>query len=292
MNAATQTLPEPTSSSAVTDGHDIRPCDVSPELRPNLALKAVRKALEMRQSQFAELIGSSLSLVTSIEVGRRKATPDFANTVAGKTGAMPEPIMRHEAEALDCYGRTYSIVSYRAFREARPDTLDDRDLAAVLRPLKIAIEAASDAGRLRIFTLLLKTAVRQLVQVIDGVQDAVDERLTKKAVVRRRYTYGELRKDDVLAAALGFKDSEDRGADEIAFEVNATDPESFREPWFNAWYGENEPLILEKPNDRGGGYRADFSAESRPEPLDKANETLTNPKRRLRGRSSMKKELK
>lgn len=148
--------------------------------KPNVSIKALRKALGMNQRQFAELTGFSLSHTTSVEVGCRPVTYDYALAVAVKTGVIPESIMSPSTKAKDCLGRTYSIASYKTFCKAYPEELSGSYMEKIISPIKVAIEAAADAGRLRIFTQLLNTAVNQSVQAIDGVQGALD---------KRQYTY-------------------------------------------------------------------------------------------------------
>lgn len=201
----------------------------------------------MLQPEFAALVGFSPSTVTSVETGRRRATPEFAIAIAGKTGAMPEPILNHSSVALDSHGHTYSAASYLLFREARPDRLSEEDVESLIRPIKIALLAAADAGRLRILAPMLRSSVEHLARVIDGVQIAVEARLARETAIKRKFTFAEIRKNSALAAALGIKGSEDRNGDDIACEVHATDTESVQQPWFDGWYTAATPPKQTEP---------------------------------------------
>ena len=191
----------------------------------------------MLQPEFAELIGFSASTITSVEIGRRPASRELSFAVAGKTGAMPEPILNHSEESVDSTGRCYSATSYALFLEARPNHLREEDMNSLVRPIKIALRAAADAGRLGIFAPMLRSSVEHLAGIIEGMRSAVEARLAHETVIKRKFTFAEIRKNSALAAALGLKGSEDRDGDDIACEVEATDTEKIRQPWFDGWYG-------------------------------------------------------
>lgn len=204
----------------------------------NEALIQVRRVLGLKQSEFAELVRFSPSQITSVELGRRAATPEFAWQVAVCTGVDPECLLQPGAEARDQKGRVYSLQSYEEHKRPVPDPLKESDFEALLTPIRLTFQAAAEAGRLRAFASNLKESVDRLVSLLPGVHEALQRQVERASGARGRVTIGDLKRDPALADKLwgnsAAEELEGRADDEVVFE-RKIDPERFlwRSPWYS-----------------------------------------------------------
>jgi DNA-binding XRE family transcriptional regulator len=192
---------------------------------PNHAIKYVRKAMGLRQAALGKLLGLTQSYVANIETGRFPTTMNFAVRLAGKSGADVSSIVNGVEVPLDSEGRPYTEVSYLAFKEARIETLSQDERGKSILPIEVALHAAADIGRRKVFTNILNATLGETIRAVDGLEQAIEKRLeearrlAEEKSKTRTYTYGELRENPALAQALGFVDEIERHSTDVAFEV-------------------------------------------------------------------------
>lgn len=201
---------------------------------PNHAIKCVRKAMGLRQAALGKLLGLTQSYVANIETGRFPTTMNFAIRLAGKSGADVSSIVNGVRVPLDSEGRPYTEVSYLAFQEARIETLSQEERGKSILPIEVAMHAAADIGRRKVFANILNATLGETIRAVDGLEQAIEKRLeearrlAKEKSKIRTYTYGELREDAALAKSLGFVDERECDSGEVAIEVRVSSAENFK----------------------------------------------------------------
>lgn len=206
--------------------------------RANNPVLQLRKVLGLKQVDFAALVAISPSQIASIEIGRRAITPDFAWQVAARTGVDPECLLQVGGGVRDQKGRQYSKQSYEEHLKPRSIELGSSGYDELLAPLRLTMQAAAEAGRLRDFACKLKESVERQISLLPGVQEAVQRLVERGSGARGRVTVGDLKRDPALADKLwgdsAAEELEGRADDEVVFE-RKIDPERFlwRSPWYS-----------------------------------------------------------
>jgi transcriptional regulator with XRE-family HTH domain len=211
--------------------------------RANNPVLQLRKALGLKQVEFAALVAISPSQIASVEIGRRAITPDFAWQVAARTGVDSQCLLQEAAEVRDQKGRTYSKQSYEEYLKPRPIRLESSGYDELLAPLRLTMEAAAETGRLGDFTLKLREFFERLIHILPGLQEAVERRLERQSGARFSVTAGQLRKDHSLAVML-FGEQVDRelhGLEDHEV-VYRRQSEPLAALWQCAWYRPAESL--------------------------------------------------
>ncbi len=189
----------------------------------------LEKPLCLTQAGLGKLLGLTQSYVANIETGRFPTTMTFAVKLAGKSGADVNSIVTGARIPLDTEGREYTEVSYLAFREARQEMLNQVEFGEAILPIEVALHAAADIGRRKVFTNILNATLGETIRAVEGLEQAFENRLQEArrlAEVKsktRPYTYGELRKNTALARSLGFVDIPERGSGDIALEIRVVE---------------------------------------------------------------------
>lgn len=211
--------------------------------RKNEALIQVRKALGLKQVEFAELVQFSPSQIASVELGRRAATSDFAWQVAVRTGVDPQCLLRPGVEVHDQKGRPYSRKSYEDHLKPETNRLESSEFDELLVPLKITLEAAADAGRLRTVACKIRESVQNLIVILPGLQEAVERLIESSSGSKFAVTVGQLRQDSFLAMRLCGEqaDKELQGCDDNEV-VWRRQSEPLAALWRSAWYRPAESL--------------------------------------------------
>lgn len=167
-------------------------------------LTRLRKALDLPQSKFARKLGVSPSIIKKVEAVKRPITPDLSTRIFAETGVML--VAGEEPKPLD-----YSKADHAAWKKAA--RLDQSTIRAAERVITMQIElllAASvrpgvDKGHV-VYNALLQ-AVNH-IQIEFRMEKHIDAELRdRQKTETKRYTVGELRKNDLLAAQVGFKDN-------------------------------------------------------------------------------------
>lgn len=188
----------------------------------------------LRQAALGKLLGLTQSYVANIETGRFPTTMNFAVRLAGKSGADVSSIVNGVQFPLDSEGHPYTEVSYLAFQEARIETLSQDERGKSILPIEVAMHAAADIGRRKVFANILNATLGETIRAVDGLEQAIENRLNearmqaKKKSTTRSFTYGELREDTALARSLGFVDERARDSGDAAMEVRVVSAESFK----------------------------------------------------------------
>jgi transcriptional regulator with XRE-family HTH domain len=218
---------------------------------PNHAIKCVRKAMGLRQGELGKLLGLTQGYVANIETGRFPTTMNFAVRLAGKSGVDVNSIINGVKVPLDSEGRNYTAVSYLAFQEARIETLNQDEYGKSILPIEVALHAAADIGRRKVFANLLNATLRETIRAVDGLEQAIENRLNEARMLvkekskTRSYTYGELRDDTALARSLGFVDEVERDSGDVAFEVRVVRAENFTSSKIEKHLSEGGQFLLE-----------------------------------------------
>jgi transcriptional regulator with XRE-family HTH domain len=222
---------------------------------PNHAIKCVRKAMGLRQGELGKLLGLTQSYVANMETGRFPTTMNFAVRLAGKSGVDVNSIINGVKAPLDSEGRNYTAVSYLTFQEARIETLNQDEYGKSILPIDVALHAAADIGRRKVFANLLNATLRETIRAVDGLEQAIENRLNKARRLAeeksktRSYTYGELREDTALARSLGFVDELERDSGDVAFEVRVVSAETFTSSKIEKLLSESGQFLLESCGD-------------------------------------------
>jgi transcriptional regulator with XRE-family HTH domain len=218
---------------------------------PNHAIKCVRKAMGLRQGALGKLLGLTQSYVANIETGRFPTTMNFAMRLAGKSGVDVNSIINGAQLPLDSEGRNYTAVSYLVFQEARIETLNQDEYGKSILPIEVALHAAADIGRRKVFTNLLNATLRETIRAVDGLEQAIEKslkesrRLAEEKSKTRPYTYGELRESTALARSLGFVDMPERDSGDVALEVRVVSAENFTSSKIEEHLSEGGQFLLE-----------------------------------------------
>jgi transcriptional regulator with XRE-family HTH domain len=218
---------------------------------PNYAIKRVRKAMGLRQAELGKLLGLTQSYVANMETGRFPTTMTFAVKLAGKSGVDVNSIVSRARIPLDSEGREYTEVSYLAFRDGREEMLNQHDYSKSILPIEVALHAAADIGRRKVLTNLLNATLCETIQAIDGLEQAIENRLdlerklAEEKTKTRSYTYGELRENNALARSLGFVDEVERNSGDVAFEVRVVRAENFTSSKIEKHLSEGGHVLLE-----------------------------------------------
>jgi transcriptional regulator with XRE-family HTH domain len=189
---------------------------------PNHAIKCIRKAMGFNQGELGKLLGLTQSYVANMETGRYPTPRSFAIKLAGKSGADVNSIINKNKTPLDAEGYIYTEVSYRAFKEARKEKLNQDDYSQSLLLIDEALRAAADIGKIKIFTNIINASLQETILAVDGLKQTIENkreeaiRLAEEKNKMRIYTYGELRSNTVLAQAFGFIDDPSCDSQDIA----------------------------------------------------------------------------
>lgn len=218
---------------------------------PNHAIKRVRKAMGLRQAELGKLLGLTQSYVTNLETGRFPTTMTFAVKLAGKSGVDVNSVVSGARIPLDSEGREYNELSYLAFRDGREEQLNQVEFGKSLRPIVTVLHAAADIGKRKVFTNILNASLGETIRAVEGLEQAIADRLqvarrlAEAKSQTRPYTYGELRKNNALARALGFEDIPERGPGDIALEILVMGAENFKNRGINEHLKDGKPFLLE-----------------------------------------------
>jgi transcriptional regulator with XRE-family HTH domain len=208
-----------------------------PSDRPNLALKAIRRAMSLKQGDFADLVHFSPSQIASVESGRRTASPDFAWQIAVITGAKASSIEQGD-EALDWRGQTYSANSYQDFQHRPGINISNDSIEQLLTPLKTVLQAAASAGCLKECTLKIKKELEFLIAILPGLQAAVNQKLRPASGTKTQLTVADIKRDSELAGKLGIAKDADilfSHDDRVIFFMKEPSQD---ELWRSRWYQE------------------------------------------------------
>ena len=201
-------------------------------------LTRLRKALDLPQSEFARKLGVSASIIKKVESVKRPIIPDLSTRIFAETGVMWVP--GKKAKPLN-----YSKADHAAWKQAA--RLDQSTIKAAERVITLQIE------------LLLAASVRPgvdkghvvynaLLQAVNHIKDEfrmekhIDAELRDRQKTETRlYAVGELRKNDLLAAQVGFKDDPKLTDDERIPLTKSTGWLPAKEI-FNIWWQHREFL--------------------------------------------------
>lgn len=209
--------------------------------KPNEALKALRRAMSIKQSDFAALVNFSPSQIASVESGRRTASPEFAWQIAAITGVSAKSIEEGSREPLDWRGKPYSARSYEDFKNRPGMQLSDDSLDQILSPIKTVLQAAASVGCLRECTLKIKKEFEGLIAILPGLQAAVNKQLRPAHGTKTKLTVADMKRDTELAQKLGITKDADilrtKSDDFVIFFMQEPSPE---ELWAGRWYREGK----------------------------------------------------
>jgi transcriptional regulator with XRE-family HTH domain len=207
--------------------------------KPNEALKTLRRAMGIKQSDFADLVHFSPSQIASVESGRRSASPEFAWQIAAITGVSAKSIEEGTGKPLDWRGQAYSAKSYEDFKNRPSIKISNDTLEQILSPLKTVLQAAALVGCLKDCTLKIKKEFEFLITVLPGLKAAVNQQLRPTLSAKTQVTVSDIKRDPELAQKLGFtKDANilrTVNEDFVVFSMNEPSPE---ELWTGCWYRE------------------------------------------------------
>lgn len=209
--------------------------------KPNEALKALRRAMGIKQSDFAALVHFSPSQIASVESGRRTASPEFAWQIAAITGVSAKSIEQGAREPLDWRGKPYSARSYEDFKNRPSIKISDNSLEQILSPLKTVLQAAASVGCLKDCTLKIKKEFEFLMAILPGLQAAVEQKLRPAPGAKTELTVADMKRDPELAQKLGFTQDADilltKDDSHVIFYMKSPYPE---ELWTSHWYSERK----------------------------------------------------
>lgn len=178
--------------------------------KPCKSLRQIREAAYKSQSEFAEDLEVSVAYVQAIEQGSRAPSREFAVNVMGHYGAWWQCVADNWAQAVDLNGQPYSTKFYNDFISDTPESMSSDDVAILLDPVRRLVLAAAGIGKVRLFAFWLKDALT------DGVHTIRNLGYQAAKPVETKITFGELRADEVRAAAMGFTDDPTRANDDVA----------------------------------------------------------------------------
>jgi transcriptional regulator with XRE-family HTH domain len=208
---------------------------------PNEALKAIRRAMGIKQSDFAAIVHFSPSQIASVESGRRTASPEFSWQIAVITGASASSIEQGAHKPLDWRGQPYSAKSYEDFQQRPGIEMSEDTLGQLLSPLKTVLQAAASAGCLKECTLKIKKEFESLVAILPGLQAAVNQKLRPVFGTKTQLTVADMKRYPELAEKLGVAKDADllvrNGDDFVIFDMKAP---SQQELWCSHWYREGK----------------------------------------------------
>lgn len=171
-------------------------------------LRQVRECTGLSQREFAGLVAINLHLYHSLELGRASLTEENAYRIFDHTGAAPTTLdHRCNAIARAADGHPYSGKAWTAWRKyLGKEHLHWQQTNHLLNWTHFLCDVARKRGRLRLAQRALARALKALV--IDcGLEPALKDELWKiKVKTNLPFTYGALRKNKLLAKAVGFKD--------------------------------------------------------------------------------------
>jgi transcriptional regulator with XRE-family HTH domain len=213
--------------------------------RPNVALKAIRRALGLKQSDFAALVHFSPSQIASVESGRRTASPEFSWQIAVITGASASSIEQGEHKPLDWRGQPYSAKSYEDFQQRPGLKISEDTLGQLLSPLKTVLQAAASAGCLKECASKIRKEVESFMAILPGLDAAINQKLGFAVGSKTQLTVADMKRDPELAEKLGFtKDADLLISNDDNFVVCEIKAPSRQELWRSDWYleGKEDPV--------------------------------------------------
>ena len=204
-------------------------------MKPNLAVKELRRLIGTTQGEFAEMIGASKDTVASWEIGRNKLSPQFARRIAFATGVDGEWLMKGKPEYLLYQdplmesAKTYRAEHYEAYRKLMRGRSDEAEAKYHLKQCGQTLELIFMAAAMRVeegkmkygLPGVLESFVRWCEKVREdfGLEEAIEERLRARGfeewVTMTYKEWRELaRKGSDLPRAAGFVDNRQRAGDE------------------------------------------------------------------------------
>jgi transcriptional regulator with XRE-family HTH domain len=215
----------------------------------------------LRQAELGKLLGLTQSYVANMETGRFPTTLTFAVKLAGKSGVDVSSIISRARIPLDSEGREYTEVSYLAFRDGREEKLNQIEFEKAIMPIGVALHASADIGKRKVFTNILNATLGETIRAVEGLEQAIADRLQEARRLAeaksqtRSYTYGELRKNNALARALGFEDIPERGSGDIALKIRVVGAETVNSRGINENFTDGKDgteFLLESTYENGG----------------------------------------
>ncbi|WP_009959115.1 helix-turn-helix domain-containing protein [Verrucomicrobium spinosum] len=182
--------------------------------KPCKTVRQIREAAGKSQSEFAEDVDVSVAYVQAIEQGARPASREFAIKVMGRYGAWWECVADNWEQAIDLSGRPYTSRSYADFCEDVPENLSDHDVEVLVAPVRKLVKGAAMVGKTRLVALWLHLVL------VDGFKSLRNVEFYGCRSTTTKLTYGRLREDKGLAAALNFTDAPSVQDDVIAMEIH------------------------------------------------------------------------
>lgn len=188
------------------------------------ALRELRGILDLTQTEFAALVGSSKDAVASWEVGRNPLSASFARRIALATGVLEEDLLRGRIPLTTrgpaAQRRPFSAETFKAHRASywggSEETAARRHHRHCADALELLLTAASRAGGAA-GPSRLAAVVDSFVQWCEQTREdfqlgkAIDEQLEqRRQTLELAHSYKQWRakqkEDPDLCRKLGFKD--------------------------------------------------------------------------------------
>ena len=183
-------------------------------MRPNQALRQIRDATRLSQSEFAALVGYSTAYIQAVELGQRKPNQQLVEQIADKTGAWPGCLLENWAVAVDIRGEPYTEGSYHWFTNCKMGPCDEGDVKALYQSTSSVLEAAAAIGKSSLAMNILSDVLRQFARRALGDSKIADS-LRRRYATMGQISVGQLRSNKDFAMAINFRDDPSRSNDEI-----------------------------------------------------------------------------
>ena len=175
-------------------------------------LRQVRDAIGLSQNDFADLVGIKYDLYQSLELRRAGLTEANAYKIYIATGATPDSLdHRRSSRAMSVNepGDPYSAQTWAGWKRSKPiieDCMSDL-LKDVIEWTQFLCDLATRHGKAWDLHIELAQVLSDCATNFE-LQNAIANELKQlKLTTKVTYTYGELRRNPALAAAVGYKDT-------------------------------------------------------------------------------------
>lgn len=150
------------------------------KLKPNSALRQVRKAVGMSQRRFADVLGVSTAYIQAIELGHRAASTEFAEIARDRLNVWPRCLVQNWPIAVDVDGKAYSNeTSNQLAIQTSPEQIMET-LQTFFSPIPILLEGARRAGKTSVALSLIRDKLYEAANrllCLDGVTEAMEREL-------------------------------------------------------------------------------------------------------------------
>ena len=220
--------------------------EITAAINARLAFRALRRALGFTQPELALKLGVSLASIQGSESGYRPVSRDLARLIQTKFGVFASSVTGYTKQPVTLLGEKVTPESVERVFAGTPRKVSEIEIAQFTKPLTALLEAAAQAGRLRVFGATYKDSLVELKRALDlgeSLQAVLSPAPSAlKKLQPREITRKQLRESPELAKALeqlGVIDDPSKPEHEVLTTiVPPASPTPASEPWFSAgpWF--------------------------------------------------------